>query len=626
MKNYLSSFIVTIIITFSGLSLLTEAQVFIKDGKLVSYELVIKFKKQVVNISTGEKYASVNNITEQGIEFKNYLNQFGETIVLEKMIPHAKPNDTVWTNSKGEIKKLNDWSQVFIIKFEELKDIENEVDKIRRISNIEYVEPRVQIKDDEIPNDLHLSGNQWYLTKIQAANAWDISKGNSNIRIAIIEGNGVANHNDVNNKFVVGETGSTSDHGIKVAGVVGAETDNAIGIASLGWNISLVRMNGSNGTGIESDIRNAADPSLLHKADIINCSFKTIWRNQNGTYYSYNYSSLQDAVEDAQAFGAIVIASAGNPPNTADGDLDVVPFTQWPAAYTGVIGVSATNSSDQFPSGYNYGFHVDVSAPSVDILTTGLNNSYVTASGTSFGSPLVAALAGLILSVNNNLTNSQVASLIQTSSDDLGTVGRDDYYGYGRINALRALANAYILSNPQYTYTENYAPITLYQQNIWRDFDCVPAPGIPPGRYYIDIYKIEDTTNNYVDIFNGWFLGLPGYYPGTPINCQPYLYKNVENDQLTLRTFYYFIKKKFGGGSVNVWAPLDPTSNSTRKYSVLGEPLVAPLISNFTQNPVPICKGSIGYVQVNLSQGNGNLTYNWISENQPSYISIDPQG
>jgi hypothetical protein len=56
------------------------------------------------------------------------------------------------------------------------------------------------------------------------------------------------------------------------------------------------------------------------------------------------------------------------------------------------------------------------------------------------------------------------------------------------------------------------------------------------------------------------------------------------------------------------------------------QPPIAPIISHFTQNPIPICKGSSGYVQVNLSQGNGNLTYNWISTNQPSYISIDPQG
>jgi len=77
-----------------------------------------------------------------------------------------------------------------------------------------------------------------------------------------------------------------------------------------------------------------------------------------------------------------------------------------------------------------------------------------------------------------------------------------------------------------------------------------------------------------------------------------------------------FFNSQYGNYSV-VWQTLEfPFYHS----------VVAPIISNFTQSPIPICKGSSGYVQVNLSQGNGQLTYNWISENQPSYISINPQG
>lgn len=489
---------------------------------------------------------------------------------------------------------------------------------------VDYVEPPVQFKNDETPNDLHLNGNQWYLTKIQAENAWDIEIGSSNIRIAIIEGHGVGDHIDVNNKFVAGETGSTGDHGIMVAGVAGAETDNSSGIASLGWNISLVRMNGSNGTGIAPDIRNSADPNLSHQADIINCSFKTVWVNTNGTYYSYNYSVVEDAVEDAQAFEAIIVASAGNPPKTAEGDLDVVPFTQWPAAYTDVIGVSATDISDQFPSDYNYGSHVDVSAPSISILTTGVNNSYVSANGTSFGSPLVAALAGLILSIDPSLSNSDVIDIIQSSAEDLGDPGRDDYFGFGRINALRSVVNSFILANPNYSFSESSAPLSLYQSNQWKWFDCSPAEGIPPGNYYVDIYKTEIITDDYVDINNGWYLGVKGYYPGSPITCEPYIYRNIVNNELTLRTYYYYIKINLGGDPVYQWAPVDPNPSSMRKYGVLGEPSVPPIfdpVNPFIQNPNPICKGTSGTLTVNLLQGNGDLNYDWYSTNEPSHIN-----
>jgi len=211
--------IMSILLIFGGSFFKVGAQVFIADNHIMSYEVIVKFKKQIVNIPLGEKYGSVESFTGMASEIKNYLSQFNETIILEKIIPHAKPNDTLWINSKGETKKLNDWSQVFIIKFEYPKNLEEVIHRIKKMTEVEYVEAPVQLKYDETPNDLHYSGNQWYLTKIQAENAWNISKGNSAIRIAIVEGGGVSDHNDVNNKFISGEAGSNGDHGIKVAGV-----------------------------------------------------------------------------------------------------------------------------------------------------------------------------------------------------------------------------------------------------------------------------------------------------------------------------------------------------------------------------------------------------------------------
>ena len=75
--------------------------------------------------------------------------------------------------------------------------------------------------------------------KVQAEQAWDITTGSSSLRIALIEG-GVASHNDLAGKLVAGETGFSDYHGLQVASVVGAATNNDLGIASLGWNILLV--------------------------------------------------------------------------------------------------------------------------------------------------------------------------------------------------------------------------------------------------------------------------------------------------------------------------------------------------------------------------------------------------
>ncbi|MBX2992839.1 MAG: S8 family serine peptidase [Bacteroidetes bacterium] len=325
--------------------------------------------------------------------------------------------------------------------FPEPVDVIQTLQALNELPEVEYAEPPIQIVHDLTPNDLHLNGNQWYLPKIQAEQAWDVTTGSASIRIALIE-RGVAPHDDLYGKLAAGEGGYSGDHGVKVAGVAGAATNNSFGVASLGWNSLLVPMNSANGTDIASDTRNAADPNLEHRANVINCSFKTVWVNANNTYYSYNYSSMQAAVEDAQAWGRLVVASAGNGPQDAN-DLDVVPYTQWPAAYAGVLAVSATNSADQFPSGYNYGNHVDVSGPAIDIRTLNLSNGYASVNGTSFSAPLTSAIAALIWSVNPSLTATDVANAITSQADDLGPAGWDDHYGHGRINAFKSVRQTF---------------------------------------------------------------------------------------------------------------------------------------------------------------------------------------
>ncbi|MBN1552220.1 S8 family serine peptidase, partial [bacterium] len=421
-----------------GLVFFIISSTFASDSSMV---ITVKFKPQTINIPVGQKVAALSDINDNRIQIKKYFEELSNDIVFEKLIPKAKPADTLYINEKGEVKRLNDWSQVFRITIpnsnRKMMDI---IDDLIIFEDVEYAEPPVQIKFDYTPNDLHEEGNQWYLTKINAEDAWDITTGSSSIKIAVIE-QGVASHTDVNDKLTGGDTGSSGYHGLMVAGVAGCETNNNTGLASLGYNVMIIPKNhGGTSTGIATDIVEAADPSE-DDADIINCSFKTILYNGN-EYSSYNYQVVEDAIEDAIEWGKIVVSSAGNPPSGYD--QDEVPYTQWPAAYVGVIGVSATNSSDAFPSGYNYGSLVDLSAPGIDIRVLDSSEGYSTQSGTSFSSPLVSALAALILSNNNSLTPTQVQETMELSAVDLGTTGRDDYFGYGRIDAYKAVQNLYV--------------------------------------------------------------------------------------------------------------------------------------------------------------------------------------
>jgi hypothetical protein len=139
---------------------------------------------------------------------------------------------------------------------------------------------------------------------------------------------------------------------------------------------------------------------------------------------------LQDAVDYALSKGCIVIAAGGN---------DGIEQAIYPAAYPDVIGVSALGYNGQIWGGSNSGMHIDVSAPGVDILSTGLNNDYVYATGTSASTPMVSALASMLVSENPDLSSSFVERLMMQSVKDLGDKGRDNVYGSGEIDALAAV-------------------------------------------------------------------------------------------------------------------------------------------------------------------------------------------
>ena len=210
-----------------------------------------------------------------------------------------------------------------------------------------------------------------------------------------------------------------NNHETLVAGVAGAATNNSLGIASLGWLPRLGVYTYTPGPD-EGTLPGKINQAVAETCRVINCSFSTAQTNevpgcQTGTKKCYivepqDYESVATAVANAIAQGVVVVASAGNASLNAgsedfqfcDPECDQFPYTAYPAAYSTVTAVSATDANDVFAGGLNWnsGSFIDVAAPGITIVTTETNNGYSTVSGTSFSSPLVAALAGLIKSLN----------------------------------------------------------------------------------------------------------------------------------------------------------------------------------------------------------------------------------
>lgn len=296
---------------------------------------------------------------------------------------------------------------------------------------VEFAEPNFILKATLTPNDLYYTlGRQWVPPKINAPAAWDITTGASSTVIAILDSGVNYNHEDLIGKFIGNPALDDYGHGTRVAGVAGAIGNNSKGVAGICWLCPMlsIKMIGSDGTGTTSGSASAIVNAADQGAKVINMS-----------YGSTGYTSYeQDAVNYAWGKGAVLVGGAGN--NGAN-------LAFYPAAYDNVIDVGGTDLNDnlwvlQPGYGSNYGPWIDVVAPASAIYSTNMGGSYDSQDGTSFASPHVAGLAGLILSVKPTLTNQQVVDIITSSADDLGTTGKDDTYGWGRINAYRALQQA----------------------------------------------------------------------------------------------------------------------------------------------------------------------------------------
>lgn len=272
--------------------------------------------------------------------------------------------------------------------------------------------------------------------RMNAAGAWDFTLGNPNVVIAILDTGVNANHPEFAGRIVPGydfinydaNPDDDNGHGTHVAGIATAGTNNGIGNVGICGACSLmpVKILSNTGTGLWSQVAAGITFAADNGADIINLSL--------GGYSAS--ATMQSAIEYAQQKGILVVAAAGN-----DNRSDAF----YPAAFQDVIGVSATDQNDERWPLSNFGDYIDVAAPGVTIYNTfnDLNNyynGYAFYSGTSMASPHVAGLAGLLLSQDQSRTPAQITALITSTAKDLGAPGWDPYFGYGRVDADKALS------------------------------------------------------------------------------------------------------------------------------------------------------------------------------------------
>ena len=321
---------------------------------------------------------------------------------------------------------------------------------------VEEASPNYRYRPQFVPNDpyfdwqppdnLGLPQGQYWLRAIRALGAWNDSRG-ANVKVGVVDTGWQLDHPDLVGK-VAGQRDFVADppddeaeghgyHGTSVAGVAAAETNNAEGVASVGFDAQLVIAKACTETCLSADLAQAIQWLAQEQGvKIINIS--------SGRYYSDGSTDtiLGDAIREAQEAGALVVAGVGNSGIRIDNDPATTDPAFYPACFDGVLGVGAVNDDGTKWDRSNYGPCVDLVAPGENVLTTFDKNDpllqerqYAYVGGTSFATPQVACAAALVKDKRGDLDAPQIAARLQNRATDLGEPSRDDEYGHGLLNA-----------------------------------------------------------------------------------------------------------------------------------------------------------------------------------------------
>lgn len=380
--------------------------------------------------------------------------------------------------------------KIYRITFSDFSKIDELVEKLSQINTIEFAEKEPIYKTGFVPNDaLHTGTNKWYHNLVGSENAWDISLGSNNVKVAIVDNAVFAGHSDLttylqrdvadNDNDATPPLDYNSDsgwsHGTHCAGLATADINNGLGMASLGGNVELIGIKATPNAGTSGSVYYSYDGvqwACQNGANVVSMSFGS----------SSSSGSMQALINSYPS--VVFLAAAGNDGNTV---------LNYPGAYNNVICVGSVDGNDSrsFFSSYNGGTSfVDICSPGgytsgglLSTVYTAGGNNYAKMGGTSMATPFAAGLVGLMLSLNPAMTPAQVEACLLSSG-----VNVNQNMG-PRIDALAALqcVQASLNGDPIPAFTGVPVSITEGQTVTFTDFS---ADGIAPITNWTWIFDV----------------------------------------------------------------------------------------------------------------------------------------
>ncbi len=478
-----------------GIFAQTKEYVYDNDGRPIyaKNEIIIKFKAELLNksvINTPEKQTGflAEFVEPQVLMLLSNSEYFDASINVEKIFKRMRTTDVISTSRLGKAVKIPKFWATLLIHWEERRGISflDAVDKLNKMKPyIEFAEPNYTVHLNHVPNDTHYGLVQRELHKtangtdeghINAECAWDLTTGQNTVKVGVYDTGIEWNHED----FLDNYTGALHSapfansrikggwdwtknispsvdnhhdeygHGTKMAGIIGAASNNLTGIAGVaggndgidkGVQLFSMKVIDAQGVGLESATVDAIvegatyTPTFGYGLHILNCSFSYFAQGEDDGLK--NPLAFEEAFKFAFENEVVIPSAAGND------DKKVV--LQWPADYSDdwVLKVGGSNINGKLDDGSTIGGDMDIVAPFRGFtLDNEDRTEYLSARGTSVSTAFVSGVSALMLSYKPTLAPEDIEKLLEKSAVDIvnpQAVGYDTDTGFGKIDACAVL-------------------------------------------------------------------------------------------------------------------------------------------------------------------------------------------